>query len=188
MVSFPQVSPLITCMHVSCLPCLPHIQPISFFLIWLRCSNLNKFCEQQTHRNVSILRKQNIMRERTVWDMHPFLQLTQRLRFPRMWRSIIWYMVTILLRNTHILHLLPKDALGKVRKHIFDQAVLHSRSPEPWTQYLGTQRYTEVHRPTRLKKNNWKVAIFRPTRRSFLPRRPGWTDNLLNFFLVACKS
>jgi len=31
-------------------------------------------------------------------------------------------------------------------------------------------------------KNNWKVAIFRPTWRSLLPRRPGWTDNLLNFF------
>ena len=36
-------------------------------------------------------------------------------------------------------------------------------------------------RPDR-KKNNWKVAIFRPTRRSLLPRRPGWTDSLLNFF------
>ena len=32
------------------------------------------------------------------------------------------------------------------------------------------------------KKNNWMFAIFRPTRRSLLPRRPGWTDNLLNFF------
>jgi len=32
------------------------------------------------------------------------------------------------------------------------------------------------------KKNNWKVAIFCPTRRSLLPRRPGWTDNILNFF------
>ena len=32
-------------------------------------------------------------------------------------------------------------------------------------------------------KNNWKVTIFRPTRRSLLPRRPGCTDNLLNFFL-----
>jgi len=31
-------------------------------------------------------------------------------------------------------------------------------------------------------KNNWKVAIFRPTQRSLLPRRPGWMDNLLNFF------
>jgi len=38
--------------------------------------------------------------------------------------------------------------------------------PVPWTE-----------------KNNWKVAIFRSTRRSLLPRRPGWTDNLLNFFL-----
>ena len=37
-------------------------------------------------------------------------------------------------------------------------------------------------------KNNWKVAIFLPTRRSLLPRRPGWTDNFLNFFWVACKS
>jgi len=32
-------------------------------------------------------------------------------------------------------------------------------------------------------KNNWKVAIFRPMRRSLLPWRPGWMDNLLNFFL-----
>jgi len=29
-------------------------------------------------------------------------------------------------------------------------------------------------------RNNWKVAIFRPTRRSLLPRRPGWTENFLN--------
>jgi len=32
-------------------------------------------------------------------------------------------------------------------------------------------------------KNNWKIAIFRPTRRSWLPRKPGWTDKILNFFL-----
>jgi len=31
-------------------------------------------------------------------------------------------------------------------------------------------------------KNNWKVAIFRPTRGSLLPRWPGRTDKLLNFF------
>ena len=38
-------------------------------------------------------------------------------------------------------------------------------------------------------KNNWKVAIFRPTRRSLLPQRPGWTDNFLHFFFwVAHKS
>ena len=37
-------------------------------------------------------------------------------------------------------------------------------------------------------KNNWVVSIFRPTRRSLLLRRPGWTDNLLIFFWVACKS
>jgi len=32
------------------------------------------------------------------------------------------------------------------------------------------------------EKNNWKVAIFCPTWRSVLPWRPGWMDNLLNFF------
>ena len=32
-------------------------------------------------------------------------------------------------------------------------------------------------------KNNWKVAIFRQTRRSLLPRRPGWTDKCRIFFL-----
>jgi len=37
-------------------------------------------------------------------------------------------------------------------------------------------------------KNNWKVAIFRPTQRSLLLRRPGWMDNLLNFFWMACRS
>jgi len=37
-------------------------------------------------------------------------------------------------------------------------------------------------------RNNWKVAIFLPKRRSLLPRRPGWTDNILDFFWVACKS
>jgi len=31
-------------------------------------------------------------------------------------------------------------------------------------------------------KYNWKVATFHPTRSSLLPQRPGWTDNLLNFF------
>jgi len=31
-------------------------------------------------------------------------------------------------------------------------------------------------------KNNWKVAIFRPTWRSLLPQRPGWTTTFWNFF------
>jgi len=36
-------------------------------------------------------------------------------------------------------------------------------------------------------KNNWKV-IFRPTRRSLLPRRPGWTTTFWICFWVACNS
>jgi hypothetical protein len=37
-------------------------------------------------------------------------------------------------------------------------------------------------------KNNWKVTIFHPAWKSLLLWRPGWTDNLLNFLWVACKS
>jgi len=50
--------------------------------------------------------------------------------------------------------------------------------------YKGTDK--SLARPD--WKNNWKIATFRPTRRSLLPRRPGWTDNFLNCFWVACKS
>ena len=43
--------------------------------------------------------------------------------------------------------------------------------------YRGADK--SLARPDR--KNNLKVAIFRPTRRSLPLRRPGWTDDLLNF-------
>jgi len=38
------------------------------------------------------------------------------------------------------------------------------------------------------KKYNLNFAVFRPTRRSFLPRRLGWTDKLLYFFLSGLQS
>jgi hypothetical protein len=41
--------------------------------------------------------------------------------------------------------------------------------------------------PCLQKKKNWKVAMFRPTRRSFLPLRPSWTDKFLNFFECLAK-
>jgi len=53
------------------------------------------------------------------------------------------------------------------------------------TGYRGADK--SLTRPDR-KKNNWNVAIFRPTRRSLLPRGPGWTDRLLNYLWVACRS
>ena len=37
-------------------------------------------------------------------------------------------------------------------------------------------------------QNNWMVAIFLLTWRSFLSRRPGWTEKILNFFWEACIS
>ena len=41
-----------------------------------------------------------------------------------------------------------------------------------------------------LKKTIERSPFFRPIRRSMLPRRPGWTGNILNFFFfgVACRS
>ena len=36
--------------------------------------------------------------------------------------------------------------------------------------------------------HNWRVAIFLPTRRSLLPRRPGWTDKLLISFLSGLQT
>jgi len=49
----------------------------------------------------------------------------------------------------------------------------------PYSQDLTT---SEHHLFPGLKKNR-NFAIFRPTLRSLLPRRPGWTDNLPNFSL-----
>jgi len=54
-------------------------------------------------------------------------------------------------------------------------------------QYLGHPPYSpdlapsDYHLFPGLKKQ-LKGRLFRPTRRSLLPRRPGWTDNLLIFF------
>ena len=53
--------------------------------------------------------------------------------------------------------------------------------------FVPLYRYAEKSLARPDWKNNWKVIIFRATR-SLLPRRPGWKDNLLNFFWVACKS
>jgi len=54
---------------------------------------------------------------------------------------------------------------------LFSESVLVGLPPVPWTE-----------------KNNWKFAISCPTGRSLLARRPGWTDKILIFFWVACKS
>ena len=56
----------------------------------------------------------------------------------------------------------------------------------PYSPDLAPSKYHLF--PGLKKKNNWKVAIFGPARRSLLPRRPAWTDNFLICFWVACKS
>ena len=65
---------------------------------------------------------------------------------------------------THTRHM-PNHSHSLYFCHMFSGSGPVELSPVPWTE-----------------KNNWKFAIFRPMRRSLLPRRPGWTDKLLNFF------
>ena len=55
---------------------------------------------------------------------------------------------------------------------------IHDHSP-----YSPDLALSENHLLPRPKKN-FKVAIFRPTWKTLLPRRPGWTENFLNFFSV----
>ena len=59
------------------------------------------------------------------------------------------------------------------------------RLPVSWspTLFCGSGPVVLPPVPWTRKKNNWKVAIFPPTRRSLLLRRPGCMDNFLNFFL-----
>jgi len=54
-------------------------------------------------------------------------------------------------------------------------------------QYIDHPLYSpdlapsEYHLFPGLNKKKKKIAIFRPTRRSLVLRRPGWTDNILIF-------
>jgi len=94
-------------------------------------------------------------------------------------------------------YILKEKRRGKFTKGVL---FLHDNSPTHRTlatqkklPYLGFQcldhpPYStdldpyDYHLFPGLKKRIWKVAIFRPPRRSLLPRRPGWTDNFLIFF------
>jgi len=55
-------------------------------------------------------------------------------------------------------------------------------------QYLDNQPYSPDLAPSDYHlfpglKEQLKVRHFCPTQKSFLPRTPSWTDNILNFFL-----
>jgi len=94
-----------------------------------------------------------------------------------------------------------KDILKEKRRRKFTEGVLFLNDNAPAHRTLVTQKklanlgfhcldhppYSPdlARRTTTCSldwKNNWKVSISRPMRRSLLPRRPGWTDNLLIFF------
>jgi len=101
-----------------------------------------------------------------------------------------------------------KDILKEKRRVNFTKSVLILHDNAPAHRALATQKnlaylgfqcldhppYSPDLAPSDYHlfsglKNNWNFVIFRPTQRSLLPRRPGWTDKLLNFFFwVACKS
>ena len=89
---------------------------------------------------------------------------------------------------------------GKTPREVHQGVLfLHDNAPAPghlqprrnWPIWASSVLITHFilriwpHRTTTCSldwKNNWKVAIFRLTWRSLLLWRPGWTDNLLNFF------
>ena len=74
--------------------------------------------------------------------------------------------------------------LDQIKAFVFRQSLIILLETFENFQYRGADK--SLARPD--WKNNWKVAIFLPTRRLLLPRRPDWTDKLLNFFFwVACK-
>jgi len=76
---------------------------------------------------------------------------------------------SFILSYSRLVYIIPGDLL--VEPTLFSGSGPVGLPPVPWTE-----------------ENNWKVAIFLPTRRSLLPERPGWTDNILNFYWVSCKS
>ena len=81
-------------------------------------------------------------------------------------------------------HFVGKDALGSSPNGSCSCTTMPRVSGHLQTKETGLPSDldpSDYHLFSGLKKNNWKVVIFRPTRRSLVPRRPGWTD-LLNFF------
>jgi transposase len=99
-----------------------------------------------------------------------------------------------------------KDSLKEIRREVIKRVLfLHNNAPahqalatQKILAYLGFQCLdyppyspelapSDYHSFPELKKQ-LKAAIFHLMRRSLLPRRSGWTDNLLNFLRVACKS
>ena len=87
-----------------------------------------------------------------------------------------------------------KDILKEKRRGKFTKGVvfLHDNAPAYWALPMSWSPHSVLRIwPRRTAtcsldwRNNWKVAIFLPTRRSLLPRRPGWMDNLLIFFFFS---
>ena len=96
-------------------------------------------------------------------------------------------------RNKHIKKFVHQ--FGSIYKRLYeDERSTEHKTPDqiisPPTCINESVKYRGADNSLALPewKNNWKVAIFRPTRRSLLPRRHGWTDNFLNWFWVACNS
>ena len=100
-----------------------------------------------------------------------------------------------------------KDILKEKRRGKFTKVVLFLHDNTPARRAFATQKKlaylgfpylyhppyspdlapSDYHLFCGLKKQLKGRAILLPTRRSLLPRRPGWTDKLLNFFLSSLQ-
>jgi len=87
--------------------------------------------------------------------------------------------------------ILKEKCPGKVTKGVLFLLTGHLKPRRNWLTWASSVLITQPifriypRRTTTCSmdwKNNWKVAISHPTRRSLLLRRPGWTDKILIFF------
>ena len=86
-----------------------------------------------------------------------------------------------------------KDILEEKRRRKVPKGVLFLHDNAPAHRHLQPRRNWPTwassvlitHPILRIwPRRTATCSLFRPTRRSFLSRRPGWTDNLLIFFLT----
>ena len=131
------------------------------------------------------------------------LKVSTRQRFfqldvPRYKRHAFTYRCASMLQLKNILRVKRRGKITKEVLFLHDSAPAHrALATQKKLAYLGFQCLDHPPYSPDLASSDYHLfpglkqqlkGHHFSTRRSLLPRRPGWTDNLLNFFWVACKS
>ena len=121
-----------------------------------------------------------------MWTVIPVYDLPRSSAFPNFLQSLqLYYLLHRALKLWVALRAL--DMRASVHKSEWTVTCLHLPI-EMVCIFMNNYRGADKSLVRPDWKNNWKVAIFRLTRRSLLPQRPGWTDNLLIFFLSGLQN